>query len=37
MDVVEEADHVFNVNNTEDETENETNHDSDDENTITLT
>ena len=35
MDVVEDADHVFNVNDTEDETEDETDDDSDDKNIIT--
>ena len=37
MDVVEDADHVFTINDTENETEDETNDDSDDENTITPT
>ena len=37
IDVVEDADQIFNVNNTEDETEDETNNESDDENTTTQT
>ena len=37
MDVVEDADQIFNVNDTEDKTEDKTNDQSDDKNTTTPT